>query len=146
MATFSLTEWINASAETIFPKLHEEETAKQIMPGIQVYKKIGDGPVGMGTRFHETRVVNGREASNEIYVSAFDPPNTYAATSEHSGIKATYTYKLSAENDGTRVTLVADVDAGGLRKLFIPLVVRMMKKEDSDHLTRLKAVIEKAAG
>jgi transcriptional regulator GlxA family with amidase domain len=45
--------------------------------------------------------------------------------------------------NGTRVNLVAEANATGLKKLMLPLIVGFMKKEDGDHLKSLKAAIER---
>ena len=58
-----------------------------------------------------------------------------------------YTFFLKSQielcrSDGTRVELVCEVKAGGLKKLMLPLVVSILKKEDGDHLQRLKKALE----
>ena len=43
-----------------------------------------------------------------------------------------YHYRLVPEGDGTRLTWSCELQAGGLRKMMLPLVATIMKKEDGD--------------
>ena len=58
------------------------------------------------------------------------------------GIETVYRYNFHPEADGTHVDLVCEVKAGGLKKLMLPLVASILKKEDGDHLQRLKKALE----
>ena len=58
------------------------------------------------------------------------------------GIETVYRYTLQPEKDGTRINLVCDVKAAGIKKLMLPLVAVILKKEDGAHLQRLKQVME----
>ena len=59
-----------------------------------------------------------------------------------SGIQTVYRYNFQPERDGTRIDLVCEVKAKGINKLMLPLVVSILKKEDGDHLQRVKKVLE----
>lgn len=142
MAGFTATEWIAAPPETIFAVVGDVNYFPEVLPSVQHAEQVTDGPLGLGTRFRETRMINGREATAEIEVTTYEPPRRYAATSTQGGITATYHYLFTPENNGTRVDLQAEVNANGLRKLMLPLVVGFMKKEDGNHLTHLKQVVE----
>jgi carbon monoxide dehydrogenase subunit G len=144
MAGFSATEWIAASSEVVFAFMQDVQHFPEVITSVVRAEKLTDGPVGLGTRFRETRKVNGREVSAEIEVTTYEPPRRYSATSTQSGITATYHYTLTPEAGGTRIDLQADVSASGLKKLLLPVVVRFMKKEDEDHLQQLKAAVERS--
>lgn len=113
------------------------------MPSVVKVEKLTEGPVAIGTRYRETRLMNKKEAQAELEVSGYEPPGHFAMRNVTSGIETTYDYRLSAERDGTRVNLAAEVRAGGLKKAMVPVVVAILKKEDGDHLPRLKAALEK---
>jgi len=148
MAGFTATAWIAAPPTVVFAILHDVNHFPTVLPGIIRAEQITPGSVGLGTRFHETRRINGREASAEIEVTTFAPPSHYAATSAQEGITATYHYTLMAEQQGgqpgTRINLQATASAAGWKKLLLPLVVGHMKKEDRAHLQRLKVVAERS--
>lgn len=144
MAGFSATAWINASPQQVYDFMLEPTNVSKVMPNITRYEKLTDGPVRVGTRYRETRLIRGQEATSEIEVTAFEPSHRYAATSIHSGITTTYDYRFAPENDGTRVDLTAEVSGAGIKKLIVPVVVGIIKKEDGDHLMQLKTAVEES--
>lgn len=149
MAGFTATAWIAAPPSVVFAILHDVNHFPAVLNGVIRAEQLTAGPVGLGTRFLETRLIKGKEASAEIEVTTYDPPHRYAATSSQEGITATYHYTLTPEQQGaqpgTRINLRAEASAQGWKKLLLPLVVGHMKKEDSDHLQRLKGVAEHQA-
>ena len=145
MAGFELSEWVAKSPEEVFNFLTDTRNASKLNPGIQHMEKLTDAPLGIGTRYRETRIVNGKQAQAELEVVQYDPPRTYAMMNEAGGIQTSYTYTLTPERNGTRIDLQAEVKAGGLKKVMAPMVVSILKREDGDHLTRLKHALEGSA-
>ena len=142
MAGFTATNWINQSPTTVFEALSNPEKAPKIMPNIKSMEKTTSGKVGVGTKFHEVRVVNGKEAATDLEVVAYDHPRRYGVTAVQSGIHVTYFYDLRAEKGGTAIDLTCVVEASGLKKLMLPIVAGIMKKEDGNHLEQLKVALE----
>ena len=145
MASFSATEWIAVPPQIIFDFMIEPANSHKVMHNVTNNEWITDDPVGVGSRFRETRMMNGKEATSEIEITTYEPPHRYAATSTMSGITATYHYTLSPEREGTCIDLTAEVSGSGVKKLMVPIVVGVMKKQDGDHLQNLKKAVEGAA-
>ena len=101
------------------------------------------GDVGPGTKLHEVRIVNGKEASTELEVVTYQRPNAYSVTTTQSGIDVTYSYRLRAEKGGTQVSLMCAVTTQGVRRFLLPIVAGIMKREDGNHLVQLKVALEK---
>ena len=142
MSEFTLEVWIGAAPETVFAMMSDPNRAAEIMTNVTGVEMISSGPIGVGSRMRETRVVNGKPAETELIIREYQPGTRYAVTTEVSGIQVTYTYSLSPEKNGTHVHLVADVQSNGLKKLMVPIVANVMKREDGDHLIQLKHYIE----
>lgn len=142
MAEFTATEWIYATPNAVFNFMLTPDNAHKVMPSVKENVQITEGPVDVGTRFRETRLINGKEATAEIEVTTFEPPRRYSATSSQGGITATYHYTLAPEQNGTRIKLQAEVAASGVKKLVVPMILMMMKKQDGDHLQNLKRAVE----
>ena len=53
-----------------------------------------------------------------------------------------YRYNFQPERDGTRIDLVCELKASGIKKLILPVVASILKKEDGDHLQGVKKVLE----
>ena len=142
MAGFTLTEWINAPAEPIFDFIIDPSNGNKLGNNISETVQLTEGEIGLGTRFRETRIENGKPNTYEMEVVAFERNRRYAAQVIVSGIVTVYEYIFSAENAGTRCTMEATVTAKGLKKMMAPAVAGMLKKQDGDHLHTLKKVIE----
>jgi len=112
------------------------------MPGIVSSVKLTDGPIGVGTVFRETREIRGKQSSADLTVTEYQPHRTFGIGVEAEGIAVNYLYHLAEDQSGTRVTWVCELEAGGLRRMMLPMVAGIMKKEDGDHLERLKAHLE----
>jgi carbon monoxide dehydrogenase subunit G len=142
MAGFEMTEVIARPPAEVFGFITDPANAPRVSPSIQKMERISDGPTGVGTRYRETRVMNGKPAQAELQVTRFEPPTTYAVQNETEGIKTVYTYTLTPQVAGTRVQLVAELHAVGLKKAMLPIVAGILKKEDGDHLKHLKTAME----
>lgn len=142
MAGFELTEHIDRSPREVFEVLADPTRAREFLPTITESVKLTDGPVAAGTRFRETRMMNGKEASAELVVRAYEPDSYVAIGTEAEGIDVGYHYRLDAEGSGTRLTWTCELQASGLRKALLPVVSGVMKKEDGGHLRELKAYLE----
>ena len=142
MAGFSLSEWIPRSPKEVFDFITSSDNAPKVVQSVKSMVKLSEGPVRIGTRYRETRLMNGKEQHAELEVAAYEPNQKYAMKNVTDGIETVYRYTFHPEADGTRVDLVCEVKAGGLKKLMLPLVASILKKEDGDHLQRLKKALE----
>lgn len=88
------------------------------------------------------RLINGKEQQAELEVVAFENGSRYTVRNETQGINTVYEYKFIPEMNGTRIDLTCTVSARGLKKAMVPVVVNILKKEDGDHLQRLKSAME----
>jgi hypothetical protein len=142
MAGFNLSEWISRPPKDVFDFITSADNAPKVVESVKSMVKLTDGPVHVGTRYRETRLMNGKEQHAELEVVAYEPNQKYAMQNVTEGIETVYRYTFLPEAGGTHVDLACEIKAGGLKKLMLPLVVSILKKEDGDHLQRLKRVLE----
>jgi uncharacterized protein YndB with AHSA1/START domain len=142
MSGFNMTEWIARSPKEVFDFITDSENAPKIAPNIKSMVKLTESSVGVGTRYRETRLMNGKEEQTELKIVDFEPNQRYAMKNVTEGVQTVYGYTFQPEKDGTRVDLVCELSASGIKKLMLPLVASILKKEDGDHLQRLKKVME----
>jgi hypothetical protein len=145
MAGFNLSEWISRSPKDVFDFITTSDNAPRVVSSVQNMVKLTEGPVRVGTRYRETRLMNGKEHQAELEVTAYEPDQKYAVKNVTEGIETIYRYTFRPESNGTRVDLVCEVRAGGVKKLMLPMVVSILKREDGDHLQRLKKALENEA-
>jgi uncharacterized protein YndB with AHSA1/START domain len=142
MNGFELHEHIARSPREVFEVLSNPTLAAEFLDNIKESRQLTDGPIAVGTKFRETRVVNGREATADLLVSAYEPNTHIGISTEAEGIKVEYHYHLFPEEGGTRLTWTCELEATRLRKMMLPMVAAIMKREDGNHLKQLKAYLE----
>jgi carbon monoxide dehydrogenase subunit G len=142
MNGFEMTEHISRSPEDVFAVLSDPTRATAFLDNIRESRQLTDGPIAVGTKFRETRVVNGREATADLVVSDYEPNTHVGISTEAEGISVAYHYRLVPEDGGTRLTWTCELEASRLRKMMLPMVAAIMKKEDGNHLKLLKSYLE----
>ena len=142
MAGFEMSEWISRPPKDVFDFITASDNAPKVVPSVKSMVKLTEGPVRVGTQYRETRLMNGKEQYAELEVVAYEPDQKYAMKNVTEGIETVYRYTFHPEANGTRVDLVCEVKASGLKKLVLPMVASILKKEDGDHLQKVKEVLE----
>lgn len=142
MAGFRVSEWIARRPRDVFEFVTTPGNAPRVVRGVTSVVTMTEGPVRVGTRYRETRVMRGREEQAELEVVALEPSQRYAVRNLTEGIETVYEYAFRPDADGTRVDLVCRVTAGGAKRLMLPLVVAVLKREDGDHLQRVRKALE----
>ena len=145
MAGFERTVTIARPLAEVWDFFADHSNVQAWMPDIVRLEQLGDGPVGRGTKFNETRKVGKREHTATLEITEFEPRSRYAGTVDQMGVRGTYLYEFEDRDGGTRVHLTATVETRGLMKLMTRFVVKSMEKLDGDHLDRLKTALESAA-
>lgn len=59
MAGFTASEWISFTPNEVFDFITLPENAPKVMESVQNLVPITDGPLGVGTRYRETRLMHG---------------------------------------------------------------------------------------
>lgn len=102
---FTLTERIDAPPERVFEFFSDVAAAPERIDGITSVEVLTDGPVGVGTRFRESRVMFGKEHTETLEFVAFDPPRSYGVDCESSGVLFVSRFTFEPDGAGTRVTM-----------------------------------------
>ena len=101
-----------------------------------------DGPIRAGTRFTETRRLFGREGQTELEVAVFEPPTRLCLRSLSGPVKIHVDHRLSAQDEGTLLEVVAEAEPGSFLRLGEPLLARQAKRELRHDFGRLKELLE----
>ena len=146
MAGFAVSEWIASPPQRVFEFISDANNAPKIVPSVKSTVKLTEGPPKVGTRYRETRLINGKEEHVDLEVKEYAVPDVYAMQNVTDGIETVYRYNLRPERRpegaGTHIDLVCEVKAAGVKKLMLPLVASILKKQDGAHLQTLKKVLE----
>lgn len=143
MAGFKMVETIDRPLPEVFKMATDLERGPEWVPGVSRIEKLTPGPLGVGTRFRETRRCGKRDATAVIEVTTFEADRRYSAGAAFPGGMATYHYSFTPQQRSTRVELVADVRGRWLGWLMVPLLLMALKRSDAHHLKRLKEFVER---
>ena len=102
---FTTTKHIEASPEEVFTLATDFGRAAEVIRAIEKVEMLTDGPIGVGTRFLETRTVLGHETTQEMEVTAYDSPSLYAMGCESHGTRYLTEVRLAPNHTGTSVEL-----------------------------------------
>lgn len=104
MGTITASTHVAAPVDEVFAVYTNIEKAEERIPDIVSIEMLTDGPFGIGTRWRETRVMFKKEATEEMWVTAFDPPRSYCVEAESHGMKYATTFDFEPDGDGTKVS------------------------------------------
>lgn len=145
MADFQVTKHVNAPPETVFDVATDLQNAAQHVRGIENIELLTPGPVGLGTKWKETRKMMGMESTETLEVTAFDKPRSYTVSCDSCGCHFDSVFTFIPADGGTDVTL--DVKTKPLTlaaKIMSPIGDLMMKgtmrkylEEDLDDVKRV---------
>ncbi len=147
MPSVTTTRHIAAPIERVFEVFTSLEQAAANIRGIDRVDLLTPGPFGLGTRWKETRTMLGKQATEEMWITEFDPPRAYTAEAESCGAHYRTVHRFAPEGAGTRVEMEFGArPVTWVAKLFSPLSFLMMgslrKMMDHD-LADLQQVCER---
>jgi len=131
MARIRLSKSLHAPVARVFEAFTDFEHAADRIDAIQSLEVLTPGPVGVGTRFRETRAVFKREATEEMLITGFDAPHGYTVGCESCGAVFQTQYRFLPDGAGgerTRVEL--DFEAKPVSffaRLMSPLTALLIK-------------------
>lgn len=143
MPGFTLTKTFPAPVAETFALFTDLENLPGRVTDITKVEVLTPGPVGLGTRYKETRVVFKRAATETFAFTAFEPGRRYEVTAASCGAEYRTDFRFTPAGAGTRVDVTFAVRGVSLfAKLMRPLaglMMGMMKKcvvRDLDDLGR----------
>ena len=106
-------------------------------------EQITPGAVGMGTKFKTVGEMLGRRIEGEMQVIAFEPDSKYGFQMNAGPVQVNVTLGFKTVGTGTKLSLNAQGNPGGLFKLAEGVMQGRVKSMMEENLTRLKSVLEK---
>ncbi|MCW5766609.1 MAG: SRPBCC family protein [Phycisphaeraceae bacterium] len=146
----TVKQLVNAPAEVVFAAASDFANAPSRITGITKMEMLTTGPVGVGTRFRETRVMFGKQATETMEVIDFKPGRSYTlgATSHGCTYRTTLSVRPVAGGSeveldfiGTPLTFSRKVMAALMGWMINKACVKAIGQDLSD----LKASVEREA-
>jgi carbon monoxide dehydrogenase subunit G len=105
MKPIVLSTEVKASPARVWEVMSDFEHAAERISGIQSVEMLTEGPVRVGTRFRETRVMFGKLAVEEMEVTALEPGRSYTLSADSCGVHFDSTMRAVPVGAGTRLEL-----------------------------------------
>ncbi|MGJ8529241.1 SRPBCC family protein [Maritalea sp.] len=105
MPSLTVSQQFMSDQQTAFNVISDFPNAANYIDGILKVEMLTDGPVAVGSRVRETRIMMGREATEEMEVTQMDAPDTFVVKAFSRGTEYITTYTLEPAGDYTKVTL-----------------------------------------
>ncbi|MGI9515677.1 MAG: SRPBCC family protein [Pirellulaceae bacterium] len=146
MSTMNLSTTVAAPLSQVFEAFADFSKADQTVESIVRIEMLTDGPVDVGTRFRETRIMFGREATEEMEVTAFERDRLVTVSANSCGSTFDSTFRFTPEGNNTRVDMeMITAPVTLMAKLMWPIGWMMkgtMKKMMQGDMDQVKAACE----
>lgn len=141
-------ETIKAPIASVFEVFSDVTKLQDKIEAVKSVEIVSDVREGKGVRWRETREIFGKEATEEMEITSFDPPRSYEVTSALSnGVIYKTVYRFEESDSQTKVafdfsgapqTLAAKLFAPIFGLFFKRMTEKLLKKD----MQELKAILE----
>jgi uncharacterized membrane protein len=108
-------------------------------------EQTSQGQMGIGTTFRGANKMMGRRMPWTSTITEYEPNKKWSETISSGSSLIEEHLIFSPIEGGTKFTQVFDMKAGGLLKLFTPLMASTMCKQSKGNLSKLKSILESQA-
>ena len=150
MPSISTDRLIHASPEAVFDVASNVELWAELDNPIIKVELLTPPPVGLGTRFRETRLMFKKEATEEMEFLEWERPTHYKLGAESHGSRYVTTFTLTSEGDSTRLTMHFDATPltfmAKVMSVMMKPMMKMMINMCGKDLEAIKAHVEGLEG
>jgi len=134
---------INRPVAEVFAFVANFENHPRWESNFQKVKLINSTPNGVGTKYQCELKLPGQTATSVFEITEYEVNKKIAFEGEAAGpAKPDGSFLFASAGDGTRVTLLPRPKFRGFFKLLEPLMAGYVRKQNQDHLKKLKSILE----
>jgi len=131
---------VEAAPESVWAVLTDLEHAAETLSGVTRVEVLTDGPYRVGTRWRETRTMLGKEATEEMEVTAVEAPVATTIEAESGGVHYRTVFTLAPAAGGARLTMAFSARqperTSRLQRLIWPVLGRLGVRVSTKVMTR----------
>ena len=143
MINLDLGVLIDKPVKDVFAFITNPSNMSKWNSAVVSLEQVTPGNVGVGTKFKSVGEMLGRRIEGEMQVIAFEPDSKYGFQMDAGPVQVNVTLTLKTVGTGTKLSLNAQGNPGGLFKLAEGVMQGRVKTMMEDNLARLKTVLEK---
>lgn len=148
MTTVSVRRNVQASPARVWSLATDIDRWPETMSGIEGVEVLAQPDFGVGTRWRETRTLMGRQATEEMWVTALDEGRSYTVESDSHGAHYVSVFTFRPDDGGTDIELsFTGQPSSGVAKVLAtvtgPLARRSVTKALQQDLDDLAAAAER---
>lgn len=143
MINLDLGTLIDRPVQDVFAFIANPANMSKWNSAVVNMEQITPGAVGMGTKFRTVGEILGRRIEGEMQVIAFEPDSRYGFQMNAGPLQVNVTLTFKTVGTGTKLSLNAQGNPGGVFKLAEGVLVGRVKSMMEENLARLKSVLEK---
>lgn len=137
---------IHAPISNVFDIFTNLSDLKNHVSAIQDVEILTPGPIGVGTKFKETRVMFGKEADETMEITGFAPPHTLKEEARSAGMHYVSVWTFSEKAGITTVSIdfagIPQTLSARLLGFIFSFMAGSMKKAFLADMNDLKKVLE----
>jgi carbon monoxide dehydrogenase subunit G len=143
MINLDLGVLIDKPVKDVFAFITNPSNMSKWNSAVVSLEQVTPGNVGVGTKFKSVGEMLGRRIEGEMQVIAFEPDSKYGFQMDAGPVQVNVTLTFKTVGTGTKLSLNAQGNPGGLFKLAEGVMQGRVKTMMEDNLARLKTVLEK---
>jgi uncharacterized membrane protein len=142
MARIEESVEINRPADKVFTYTTEAKKWPEWQSFIMEAEQTSQESMGVGTTFRGVVRLMGLSMKWTAATTEYEPNKHWAKNIKSGGMSIVESVSYDVTEKGTKFTIAYDVKAGGIFKLFSPMIVSTMRKETKKSLGDLKKILE----
>jgi uncharacterized protein YndB with AHSA1/START domain len=133
---------IDRPVEEVFAYVTDTSNDPEWHTDVLEARKTSEGPVAIGTTWHQRFKPAMGVSEGDSEVIAFEPNRMEVLRSELGPMQPTLTYRFEPTDGGTRFTRRVQIRVSGWARLMEPMMRLLVPKRNAGFVANLKRVLE----
>jgi uncharacterized membrane protein len=143
MINVKVSTVINRPIADVFAFVANFENHPKWEMNFQKVRLLTSTPTGVGTTYQCELKLPGQSASSKFEITEYETNKRIAFEGEAAGpAKPNGSFLFESAADGTKITLLPRPEFRGFFKLLEPMMAGYIRKQNEEHLSNLKQLLE----
>ena len=144
MARWTVSRTINAPIETVFSAISDVDHFAEVRPQVVKIDYLSEIHSGVGTRFRETRRMKGKDTTNDLEITEYEPGRRIRFVTASHGTTWDSIYIVKPQAPGTVLALTMEATSETwLPKIMVLLISGVLQTALEGDMDTVKAFCER---